>query len=277
MKRFFNPGTAACHLFLLGYVLVCLFPTFLVIMNSFEDKMEIFNSPLTLPGPENFSAVGYLSVWEQGNFILYFYNSLAVTLGSLFLILLFGSMAAFALSEYLFRGSRAVFLFFAMGIMIPIRLGTIGILDLMVGFSLVNTKLALVLVYSAQGLPLAVFILTEFMRGLSLELKDAARVDGLSEYSIFFKIVLPLIRPALATIAVFTMLPVWNDLWFPLILAPEESVKTVTLGAQQFIGQIVTDWNAVLAALSIATLPVLFLYLVFSKQLIRGITSGAVK
>ncbi len=94
---------------------------------------------------------------------------------------------------------------------------------------------------------------------------------------LFFRLVLPLVRPAMATVAVFTMIPIWNDLWFPLILAPSEATKTVTLGAQLFLGQYVTNWNAVLAALSLAILPVLVLYVIFSRQLIRGITSGAVK
>ena len=88
---------------------------------------------------------------------------------------------------------------------------------------------------------------------------------------------LPLVRPSMATVAVFTMIPIWNDLWFPLIIAPSEATKTVTLGAQMFLGQFQTDWNAVLSALALAILPVLVLYLIFSRQLIRGITSGAVK
>jgi raffinose/stachyose/melibiose transport system permease protein len=112
---------------------------------------------------------------------------------------------------------------------------------------------------------------------VSDDLKNAGRIDGLSEYRIFFVLVLPLVRPALATVAVFNMIPIWNDLWFPLILAPGEATKTLTLGSQVFIGQFVTDWNAVLSALSMAMFPVLILYLIFSKQLIRGITSGAVK
>ena len=115
------------------------------------------------------------------------------------------------------------------------------------------------------------------MGQVSKDLKDAGRMDGLSEYRIFFRLVLPLIRPAMATVAVFTMIPIWNDLWFPLILAPSEETKTVTLGAQMFIGHYVTNWNAVLAALSLAILPVLILYFIFSRQLIRGITAGAVK
>jgi raffinose/stachyose/melibiose transport system permease protein len=135
----------------------------------------------------------------------------------------------------------------------------------------------LILVYIASGLPIAVFVLTEFMRTISDDLKNAGRIDGLSEYEIYYWLALPLVRPALSTVAVFTMIPIWNDLWFPLILAPGESTRTVTLGAQQFIGQYVTDWNAVLAALSLGVLPVVALYVIFSKNLIRGLTSGAVK
>jgi raffinose/stachyose/melibiose transport system permease protein len=141
----------------------------------------------------------------------------------------------------------------------------------------VNTLWALIFTYTAMGLPLSIFILSEFMKQVSNDLKNAARVDGMNEYKIFFRIVFPLIRPALATVAVFTMIPVWNDLWFPLILAPAEATKTITLGAQVFLGQFTTDWNAVLAALSLAIIPILALYIIFSRQLIRGLTSGAVK
>ena len=214
---------------------------------------------------------------KQGDFVLYFQNSLIVTVVSIFFVLLFGAMAAFALSEYRFKGNTLMGLYLALGIMIPIRLGTVSILQLMVATGLVNTLTALILVYTAQGLPLAIFILSEFMQQVSKDLKDAGRIDGLSEYRIFFRLVGPLVRPALATVAIFTMIPIWNDLWFPLILAPAEETKTVTLGSQVFIGQFVTDWNAVLSALSMAMVPVLILYVLFSRQLISGITSGAVK
>ena len=232
---------------------------------------------LALPDADSFSMIGYQTVMKQGDFFLYFQNSMIVTVGSLFLILLFGAMAAFALAEYRFKGNLVMGLYLALGIMIPIRIGTVAILEMMVQTGLVNTLWALILVYTAQGLPLAVFILSEFMRQVSDDLKNAGRIDGLSEYRIFFRLVLPLVRPAMATVAVFNMIPIWNDLWFPLILAPAEEVKTLTLGSQVFIGQFVTDWNAVLSALSMAILPVLILYVIFSRQLIRGITSGAVK
>ena len=269
--------SVAAHAVLITYTLIALFPVFVVIINSFKSRKAIFADPLALPSPSNFDLVGYATVLKQGDFFHYFQNSMIVTVASLFFVLLFGAMAAFALSEYRFRGNMLWGLYLALGIMIPIRLGTVAILQLMVAGGLVNTLMALILVYTAQGLPLAVFILSEFMRQVSDDLKNAGRIDGLSEYRIFFVLVLPLVRPAMATVAVFSMIPIWNDLWFPLILAPSEATKTITLGSQVFIGQFVTNWNAVLAALSLAILPVLVLYLIFSRQLIRGITAGAVK
>ncbi len=267
----------AAHAILATYTIIALFPVVVIVINSFKSRKAIFRSPLSLPDQETFSLIGYETVLAQGDFFLYFQNSLTVTVASLFFVLLFGAMAAFALSEYRFRGNLLMGLYLALGIMIPIRLGTVAILKLMVASGLVNTLTALILVYTAQGLPLAIFILSEFMRQVSADLKDAGRIDGLSEYRIFFRLVLPLVRPAMATVAVFTMIPIWNDLWFPLILAPAEETKTLTLGAQVFIGQFVTNWNAVLSALSLAILPVLVLYVIFSRQLIRGITAGAVK
>nr|CAD6428505.1 carbohydrate ABC transporter permease [Rhizobium sp. Q54] len=269
--------TGLIHLALITYTVIALFPVFLTLVNSLKARNAIFREPLAFPTPKTFSLVGYETVLAQGDFFGYFQNSLVVTVVSIALVLLFGAMAAFALSEYRFRGNTLMGLYLALGIMIPIRLGTVAILQGMVAAGLVNTLTALILVYTAQGLPLAIFILSEFMRTVSDDLKSAGRIDGLSEYAIFFRLVLPLVRPAMATVAVFTMIPIWNDLWFPLILAPGEATKTITLGAQMFIGQYVTNWNAVLSALSLAILPVLVLYVIFSRQLIRGITSGAVK
>ncbi|MEM7445021.1 MAG: carbohydrate ABC transporter permease [Pseudomonadota bacterium] len=272
------PTLFAAHGILLAYTVLSVFPVVLIIINSFKSRRAIFGDPMGLPiGEGVFDLVGYQTVLQNADFFGYFANSLIVTLGALLFVLVAGSMAAFALAEYRFRMNTLMALYLALGIMIPIRLGTIGILELVVNLGLINTLWALILVYTAQGLPLTIFILSEFMRTVSKELKDAARVDGLSEYRIYFQLALPLVRPAIATVAVFTMIPIWNDLWFPLILAPGEETKTITLGAQQFIGQFETNWNAILAALTLAIVPVLVLYAIFSRQLVRGITSGAVK
>ena len=199
-------NTLAMHGALILYTLIALFPVFVILINSFKSRKAIFRDPLQLPNADNFSLIGYQTVLKQGDFFLYFQNSMIVTIVALFFILLFGAMAAFALSEYRFKGNNLMGLYLALGIMIPIRIGTVAILEMMVATGLVNTLWALIFVYTAQGLPLAVFILSEFMRQVSDELKNAARIDGLSEYTIFIRLVLPLVRPAMATVAVFNMI-----------------------------------------------------------------------
>jgi raffinose/stachyose/melibiose transport system permease protein len=273
-----KPASAlVVHGILILYTALALFPILLVIMNSFKARKAIFGAPLAFPTPSTFSLIGYNNVFGDSKIISYYVNSITVTGGTIFFTLLFGAMAAWALTEYKFRWNTLLAIFFSIGIMVPIRLGSVSIIQLIVQMNLINTLTALILVYTAQNLPLAIFILSEFVAQIPKDLREAGRCDGLSEYNIFFFIVLPLIRPAMATVAVFTMIPVWNDLWFPLLLAPTGGKQTITLGIQQFLGQYITDWNSVLAALSTAIIPVLILYVIFSRQLIRGLTSGAVK
>ncbi|WP_201859625.1 carbohydrate ABC transporter permease [Microvirga soli] len=272
-----RPGRIAVHFALILYTILALGPIFLILINAFKTRRAIFADPLGLPNGQTWTTIGFDRVFANSDFGLYFFNSLTVTLVSLVLIVLIGAMAAWALTEYRFRGNTLLSLYLAIGIMVPIRLGSVSILRMMVELNLVNTLTALILVYVAQGLPLAILILGEFIQQIPKDLRDAARCDGVSEYRIFFSIILPLISPAIATVAVFTMVPVWNDLWFPLILAPGDGKQTITLGVQQFIGQYVTDWNAVLASLTLAIAPVLVLYLLFSRYLVRGLTAGAVK
>jgi len=276
LRERFSFQLIGAHAFLIFYTILALFPVVLVVINSFKSRAAIFRSPYQLPNSETWSLIGYETAFSRGSFPLYFYNSIFVTVISLFFILFLGSMAAFALAEYKFPGNTLMGLYLAVGIMIPIRLGTVSLVRLIVDLNLINTLWALIFVYIAQGLPISVFILTSFMQQVPRDLKDAARVDGASEYRIY-AMVLPLVRPALGTVAIFTMIPIWNDLWFPLVLAPSENVKTITLGTQSFLGQFVSDWNAVLASLSLAVVPVIILYIIFSRQLIRGLTSGAVK
>lgn len=276
-KKRSHLSVAAVHTVLFSYTILALWPIFLIIINSFKSRKGIFRDPMGLPSSETFSLVGFEKVLAKSNFLVCFYNSIFVTVVTLAIVLLIGAMAAWALSEYKFKGATILSLYLAIGIMVPIRLGSVSILQLIVDLNLTNTLTALILVYTAQSLPLAIFILSEFMRQIPKDLKEAARCDGVSEYEIFFKIILPLTRPAIATVGVFSMVPIWNDLWFPLILSPSPKTQTITLGIQQFIGQYVTDWNAVLASLTMAIVPVLIIYLILSRQLIRGITAGAVK
>jgi raffinose/stachyose/melibiose transport system permease protein len=269
-------GVWGVQLVLLAYTALAVGPIILIIANSMKSRRAIFDSAFTFPWGDTFDLVGYETVLERANFDRYFLNSLIVTVVSVVLVVWLSAMAAHALVEYRFRGNTLLGLYMALGIMIPIRLGTVSLLELMVRLNLVNTLWALILVYTAMGIPLGVFLLGQFLRQVPGDLKAAARIDGANEYRIF-ALVVPLIRPGLGAVAVFTMLPVWNDLWFPLILAPAESKRTVTLGAQQFLGQFASDWNAVLAALTLAIVPVVVLYIIFARQFLGGLTEGAIK
>ena len=275
-KRRVHWGRWGVHAVLLSYSLLALGPTLLIILNSFKSRQAIFDDAFSLPSPGTFDLVGYDTVFSGSSFDVYFRNSLIVTVASVLLVVFFSAMAGFALTEYDFKGNTLLALYLAIGIMIPIRLGTVSILKLMVSLNLINTLWALILVYTAMGLPLGVFLMSQFMRQVPRELKSAARVDGASEYRVF-GLVTPLVRPGMAAVAVFTMLPVWNDLWFPLILAPAEKTKTVTLGASAFLGQFERNWNALLAALTLAMVPIIVLYVIFSRQFLRGLTEGAIK
>lgn len=269
-------GGLAIHGVLLAYTVLALGPVMLIIANSFKSRRAIFSSPFSLPSAETFDLGGYGTVLEQADFGRYFLNSITVTGATVVAVVVLAAMAAHALVEYPFPGNTLVSLYLTIGIMIPIRLGTVSLVDLMVRLKLVNTLTGLILVYTAMGIPLGVFLMSQYLRQVPTDIKSAARIDGANEYRVF-ALILPLVRPGLASVAVFSMLPVWNDLWFPLILAPDEDKRTVTLGAQQFLGQFASDWNAVLAALTLAMVPILLAYMVFSRQFLGGLTSGAVK
>jgi len=140
-----------------------------------------------------------------------------------------------------------------------------------------NSLLGLIPIYVAMGIPIAILVITAFIRSLPKDLLDAASIDGASEWQIYRSIVMPLVRPALSTVAIFNLIPIWNDFWFPLILIRQESNRTVPLGVTLLFGQYQTNWTNILSALSLATIPIILLYLLMASQFIKGLTAGAIK
>lgn len=263
------------HIVLIFWTFLVLFPLWTMVVNSFKFKFDIYTDPFGLPKKWNFES--YASVITDGDFFLYFRNSLFVTLGSIFLVLLFGAMASYALVNWKHKASRFLYLFFIAGMMLPIKIGSIRLLQLIKGMGLLNTLWGLFPVYTAMGLPIAVFVLTEFIRQIPAELTEAAVIDGARRSKVFTIIILPLLRPALATVAIYNLIPFWNDLWFPLIFINNDAHKTLLLGVTRLFGQYMTDWSRILAVLTLSAVPVLVLYLTMSKNFIRGLTAGAVK
>ena len=263
------------HIVLIFWTFLVLFPLWTMVVNSFKFKFDIYTDPFGLPKKWNFES--YASVITDGDFFLYFRNSLFVTLGSIFLVLLFGAMASYALVNWKHKASHFLYLFFIAGMMLPIKIGSIRLLQLIKGLGLLNTLWGLFPVYTAMGLPIAVFVLTEFIRQIPTELTEAAVIDGAKRSKVFTIIILPLLRPALATVAIYNLIPFWNDLWFPLIFINQDAHKTLLLGVTRLFGQYMTDWSRILAVLTLSAIPVLVLYLTMSKNFIRGLTAGAVK
>jgi len=171
----------------------------------------------------------------------------------------------------------ALFIFFLAGIMIPIRLGILPLYLLMRDLGLIDTPFALILTYAASGMPMAVFLLSVFFRNLPRELEDAARIDGCTEWQTFYRVMLPLVRPGLATVIIINVVPWWNDFFFPLLFLTSNTWKTIPLGMQIFFGQHLIDWSLVFSGMVLASLPLLIVYLIMSRQFIEGLTAGAVK
>lgn len=263
------------HIIMSIWSLIAMMPVWLLLINTLKPKKEIYTNPFGLP--REWTLDNYRYIISDNNFFSYFRNSFIVVVVSLAVILLLGSLCAYALAHWRTRTSRGVYFFIIVGMMLPIKIATIRLLEIMKTLGLLNTLWSLFPVYIAMGLPVAVFILTEFIRGLPGELYEAGFMDGAGRFMIYRKIVLPLIRPALATVAIYNLVPIWNDLWFPLIFINVENQKTVLLAVTRLQGQYTTDWPKLLTILSLSALPVILLYLTMSKQFVKGLTAGAVK
>lgn len=272
-RRPLSPRAVLIHAILMTFVVLALGPIVMIVMNSFKTQRAIFTSPFDLPTAETFSFGGYEQVFLLGNFGTLYFNSATVTIVTTLLTVGLSIPAAFAIVEYKVRLAPILSAFFIIGIMLPVRLGTVSLLEMMSSWNLVNTTLSLILVYTGMSLPLGVALMVTYFRSVPLELKDAARIDGAGEFRTL-GVVTPLVRPGLGAVAALTMLPIWNDLWFPLILAPGKATQTVTLGVQQFMGQYDSNWPALLAALTLGAIPLVLLFIAFSKQFIKGLSEG---
>ncbi|MGQ7885984.1 carbohydrate ABC transporter permease [Paenibacillus sp. WC2504] len=255
--------------------LVSLYPIFLMLTSSLKTNIQILKNPMSLPTSISFAA--YSKLVHQIPFFSYFWNSLVVSVVSVVLILLFGVMASFYIARYPFRWNGALFFFFLLGMMIPIKLGIVPLFLLMKKLSMLNSIWSLVSVYTAIGLPLAILILTGFFRTLPKELEEAARIDGSSDFGVMWHVLLPLIRPALGTVMIMNFIMAWNDFFFPLIFIQDDAKKTIPVGMLSLFGQYSTDLSMLFAGLTLASVPMMVIFFLASKQFMEGMTAGAVK
>ncbi len=263
------------YMVIVAYVITIVYPVFLMVITSLKPTKEIFQNPFGLPGA--LYVQNYTELLTRSNYGRYFLNSLIVVVVSLALIVMLSSPAAFVFAGYQFRCVNLLYLFFIAGLIIPIRLGTISLLKMFVALGLHDHIAALILINAAVGIPLGVFILTDFIKMIPQDLYNSARIDGCSEPNIFLRIVLPLLKPAIAALTIVSFIPIWNDFWFPLILIKSDAMKTIPLATALLFGQYQTNFGMVFAALSMASLPIVVFYLLFSKFFTKGLLQGAIK
>lgn len=266
-----SPFTYALALAVAGVSIV---PVVYVVLGGFRTAGQIAANPAGLPNPWVFDT--YVNVASAGNFWRLTLNSTVVALGTTLGVVALGVCAAFALSRYRFRGREVLYTFFVVGLLFPAAAGILPLYLLLRDLSLDNSWWGLILPQVAFGLPLTVVILRPFLLAIPGELEDAAMIDGSSKLGFFWRILLPLSRPALVTVGVIAFVASWNAYLLPLLILNDRALHTLPLGVAMFQGQYSSDTAAILAYTSLSMLPALLFFLMAERQIVGGLT-GAVK
>ncbi|MFE7777236.1 carbohydrate ABC transporter permease [Streptomyces sp. NPDC057445] len=265
------------HGMLVLWAFMVVMPLLWAVMTSFKDDNAIFSSPWSLPDTLHFD--NWSRAWNQAHMSDYFLNTVLVVAGSLAGTLLLGSMAAYVLARFDFPGNRFIYFLFIGGMSFPIMLALVPLFYVMNNIQLLNTIHGLILVYIAYSLPFTVFFLTAFFRTLPTSVAEAALIDGASHTRTFFQVMLPMAKPGLISVGIFNFLGQWNQYMLPTVLNTEQENKVLSQGLVQLaVSQgYKGDWSGLFAGLVMAMLPVLAAYIVFQRQVVAGLTAGALK
>ena len=259
---------------MLLFALIQIFPFLWLINFSLKGTAQIFTeSSLTLPNPVIWN--NYQEAWFKGNVAKYFMNSVLVSAVSVGGILLIAGMMAYAITRLTWKWKKGTFNLLMLGMMIPIHATLIPLFIVLKKMHLLSTHMGIILPYIATGLPLAVFIYSNFIRSIPFEMESAAAIDGCSVTKMYFKIILPILKPATATIAIFSFMSIWNEFIMASTFLQNQSLNTLPVGLMAFKGQYLTDWGPLGAAIVIASIPILLFYLIFSEQVEKSFAAGA--
>jgi len=267
---------------LLGYATWVVFPMVWVAYSSLKSDRAIFSDTFALPEARRLRFDNYAHAWREAHIGQYFFHSVVVTGLSVTLVVGLGAMAAYALARFYHPLGRAAFWLFLAGLMIPAQLAIVPLFFEMRGVGLLNSLPGLILVYTANGLPFAIFVLAAFFRSLPRSLYEAAVTDGCTEFSAFWRVMLPLARPGIVTVAIFQFIGIWKEYFFAFMLAggdPAGRARTLPLGLANIsiTAQYRSDYGMLFAGLVLVTLPILIVYLALQRHIVKGVASGALK
>ncbi len=244
-------------------------------MLSLRTTSEIHIDQFAWPNPVHWEK--FPEAWFNSNYAVYFTNSLQIVVGAVIILTIIGAMAAHCLARYRFRLNRVIYFVLFSTIIFPPQITIISLFQILVNYGLYNSKIGLMLVYVSIQLPLTIYILESFFARIPNDLFDAARIDGYSDWEIFWRVSFPIALPAIATTVILNFILLWNEFLFAVVLITEEANRTLPLGIQRFIGDTQEDVGMIATGLMIAIIPVIIVYAFFSERLIQGMTAGAVK
>lgn len=263
------------HAILVLYAVTVLVPLLFVVYLSFKSLSGILATPTSLP--DRLHTENYTQAWSGGDLGRYLVNTVVVAGVTVAAVLLLSSLAAYVIARYTFRGNQLLYLFFVSGLALPIQIIALPLFILMRQLGLLGSLPSLILVFAAGGMSFSVFLLVNFMRSIPAELQEAAVVDGAGPVQIYWHVVLPLVRPALGIVAIFEFINAWKEFFLPLLLIQDPKNMTVSVGVLSFVGQFNTQWQLLLAALVIVSLPTIVGALFVTKQFRRNLLSGGIK
>jgi raffinose/stachyose/melibiose transport system permease protein len=269
LPRFFQ------YLVLSIIALIVLVPIVIMVFGALKTRGEMFTHPYTLPIPPHWE--NYALILKTPSFWLMLRNSVVVMLGSTLGVLIVCSLASFIFARMQFRGKDLAFNFLTLGLMFPITVAIMPVYLVVRQLHLIDTLLAVILVQTAFGISINVLILRGFFTSIPMELQDASYIDGCNAFNFFWRILLPLERPALAAIGALTMIVSWNDLLTPLVILNKDTLWTLPLGTMQFQGQYSSDLALTAAFVTLSALPAIIFYLFAERQIVSGLTAGALK
>ncbi|MBM7553307.1 carbohydrate ABC transporter permease [Thalassobacillus pellis] len=263
------------YTFIWGYFAITFGLFVWVLMTSFKDNREIFSSPFGLPESIEFS--NYIFALFEVNMSMYLWNSLLVALATVLFCFILGSTVSFVLSRFKFRGNFFIYMLFIIGLTIPLQSLIFPMFFKMHTIGLRDTLIGLIIVYTALNLPKTVFLLVGFMKGIPKEMEEAAIIDGCNYWQVFSKVIIPMSKPALATVGILVFISAWNEYIFATVLISSDAISTLPLGLASFQSSHLSEYGLIAAGVIISIIPVLIVYMIFQEQIIKGMASGAVK
>ena len=276
MRNISKGRRVAIYIGLILWMLINLFPVYWMFTFSLKSNAEIFGDNV-VGLPKQWLWSNYTSALNTGRMGKYFLNSTIVAVATILITLAVALMATFALTRLIWRQRKTLNKFFMLGLTIPIHASIVPIYVTLSRLHMLNTYWALIIPYAAFSLSMAILVCTGFMNELPRELDESACIDGCGVWGIFFRIIVPLMKPAVATVGIYTFLQCWNELMFANIFISKTELKTLPVGVQALSGQYTTAWGPIGAALVLATFPTLFIYIFLSKKIQESFIAGAIK